>query len=155
MNREKKEKERKINKLYASRRFSFFSFFLIANVKRSRRFFFLNLKLTFVVSSCLRKLKQKKKIERLKLILKVIRNDTNKRCKILLEGWDEKMKRFFQYIGAQFIRKGRGAKSIWNCFIPLPKLTATLTSSCKSFQVILEKWPSQRRDPPPPRTKDF
>lgn len=27
MNREKKEKERKINKLYASRRFSFFSFF--------------------------------------------------------------------------------------------------------------------------------
>lgn len=60
------------------------------------------------------------------------------------------MKRFFQYIGAQFIRKGRGAKSIWNCFIPLPKLTATLTSSCKSFQVILEKWPSQRRDPPPP-----
>lgn len=63
------------------------------------------------------------------------------------------MKRFFQYIGAQFIRKGRGAKSIWNCFIPLPKLTATLTSSCKSFQVILEKWPSQHRDPPPPLDK--
>lgn len=65
---------------------------------------------------------------------------------VLLEGWDEKMKRFFRYIGAQFIR-GEGDKSIWNCFIPLPKLTATLTSSCKSFQVILEKWSSQHRDP--------
>lgn len=76
---------------------------------------------------------------------------------VLLEGWDEKMKRFFRYIGAQFIRgEGEGSKSIWNCFIPLPKLTATLTSSCKSFQVILEKWSSQHRDPshPFPQTKD-
>ena len=29
---------------------------------------------------------------------------------VLLEGWDEKMKRFFRYIGAQFIRGEGGGE---------------------------------------------
>lgn len=35
---------------------------------------------------------------------------------VLLEGWDEKMKRFFRYIGAQFIREEGGGQKYLELF---------------------------------------
>lgn len=88
------------------------------------------------------------------MISKIIRkkNDTNKRCKCIIGRLGRKDEKILPiYWRTIYKRRGEeGSKSIWNCFIPLPKLTATLTSSCKSFQVILEKWSSQHRDPSHP-----
>lgn len=53
------------------------------------------------------------------MISKIIRKKKmiqTKDVSVLLEGWDEKMKRFFRYIGAQFIREEGGGQKYLELF---------------------------------------